>query len=210
MYSLFMLSAVVSTVVAAPFELVAKRPLDNHQWTRNKRDGCPAYLTEGQHEFPHYMTQVSQSEPNLAFGPQYNGIFTPNDVSTVFSFDIPASRANANCTLEFIFPHQDQLKTSSFEYEGPGTFFFKGYNPGSCPGPQTTYNNQPATSPFPPFPPIHMEPGFSYTIDVGPCSVGAGSCVAGMTSTNDTYFSYFQDMDSCPIGIYTSYSYGLP
>ncbi|KAI0596017.1 hypothetical protein F4775DRAFT_594808 [Biscogniauxia sp. FL1348] len=70
-------------------------------------DGCPANLTEGQYELPHYMTQVSQSEPNLAFGPQYNGTSTPNNVSTVFSFDIPASRADANCTLEFIFPRQN-------------------------------------------------------------------------------------------------------
>ncbi len=30
------------------------------------------------------------------------------------------------------------------------------------------------------------------------------------TSTNDTYFTYFQDYDDCPIGIYTAYSYGLP
>ncbi|KAI5922922.1 GPI anchored cell wall protein [Camillea tinctor] len=206
MHSLFILSVMLSTAVAAPFGLVAKRPLDDRDWTRSKRDGCPAYLTEGQYEFPHYMTQVSKSEPNLAFGPQYNGIFTPNDVSTVFSFDIPESRANDTCTLQFIFPRQEQLKTSSYAYEGTGTFVFTGYNPGNCPGPQTTYNNQPGNGPFPQFPPIHMEPGYAYTIDVGPCSVGAGTCVAGMTSTNDTYFSYFQDKDSCPIGIYTSYS----
>ena len=57
---------------------------------------------------------------------------------------------------------------------------------------------------------IHMEPGNAYTIDVGPCFVGAGTCVAGMTSTNDTNFWFFQDQDECPIGIYTAYSYGLP
>lgn len=31
-----------------------------------------------------------------------------------------------------------------------------------------------------------------------------------MTYTNDTTFSFFQDSDNCPIGIYTTYSYGLP
>lgn len=71
-------------------------------------------------------------------------------------------------------------------------------------------SNQPAPGPFPAFPPIHMEPGYAYTIDVGPCFVGAGTCVAGLTSTNDTSLSFFQDYDNCPIGIYTTYSYGLP
>lgn len=34
--------------------------------------------------------------------------------------------------------------------------------------------------------------------------------VAGATYTNDTSFEFFQDYDECPIGIYTTYSYGLP
>ncbi|KAI1264322.1 GPI anchored cell wall protein [Xylariaceae sp. FL1019] len=195
--------------MAAPYELISKRAWVDHEWTRNKVTGCPGYLQEGQYEFPHYITQISKKQPDKAFGPRYNALFTPNDVSTVFSFDVPASRADANCTLEFLFPRKSQLQTSSFHYKGAGTFSFTGYDPGSCPGPMTTYNNQPAPGPFPAFPPIHMEPGFAYTIDVGPCSIGAGSCVAGVTSTNDTHFSFFQDRDECPIGIYTTYSYGL-
>jgi hypothetical protein len=55
-----------------------------------------------------------------------------------------------------------------------------------------------------------VEPGNAYTIDVGPCFVGTGFCVAGMTYTNDTNFNFFQDMNERPIGIYTAYSYGLP
>lgn len=46
-------------------------------------------------------------------------------------------------------------------------------------GPATTYNNQPAPGPYPAFPPVHMEPGFVYTLETGPCFVGAGTCVAG-------------------------------
>ncbi|KAI3325823.1 GPI anchored cell wall protein [Xylariaceae sp. AK1471] len=203
---LFLLGA----VVAAPYELISKRKLKDHEWSHNKNNGCPGYLTEGQFEFPHYITQISAKQPDKAFGPKYTAQFTPNDISSIFSFDVPASRADANCTLEFLFPRREQLRTSSFAYKGAGTFFFTGYNPGSCPGPETTFNNQPAPGPFPAFPPIHMEPGYAYTIDVGPCFVGAGTCVAGMTSTNDTHFSYFQDSDECPIGIYTTYSYGLP
>jgi hypothetical protein len=189
---------------AYPGEVLRKRALP-------RRDsGCPADLTPGQYEFPHYITQISKSQPDKAFGPQYNGVFTPNDIASIFSFDIPASRADANCTLEFLFPLKSQLTTSDFEIEGGGSFFFTGYNPGSCPGPETTYNNQPAPGPFPPFPAIHMEPGNAYTIDIGPCFVSAGTCVAGQTYTNDTDFWFFQDDGECPIGIYTAYEYGLP
>ncbi|KAI1377984.1 ubiquitin 3 binding protein But2 C-terminal domain-containing protein [Hypoxylon crocopeplum] len=210
MQSFLGLLALLSTVTAAPFELLSKRTLGDHQWTRSKRDGCPAYLEEGQFEYPHYITKISQHEPDRSFGPQFNGLITPNDISSVFSFDVPASRVDANCTLEFLFPHQDQLKTSKFTYDGPGSFSFTGYLAGSCPGPETTFNNQPTPGIFPPFPPIHMEPGYAYTIDVGPCTFAAGTCVAGMTSSNDTTFEFFQDSDDCPIGIYNAYSYGLP
>jgi hypothetical protein len=179
MNSIIALSCLLSAAIAVPFELVSKRPLGDHEWKRNPNSGCPAYLEEGQYEFPHYITQISARNPDTAYGPQYNGRFTPNDISSIFSFDVPASRADANCTLEFLFPRLDQLHTSSFTYDGPGTFFFTGYNPGSCPGPETTFNNQPASGLFPPFPPIHMEPGYAYTIDVGPCFYGAGTCVAG-------------------------------
>jgi hypothetical protein len=163
------------------------------------RTGCPRYLTANEFEFPHYITHISKSQPDKAFGPQLNGAFTPNDIASIFSFDIPASRANANCTLEFLLPTQEQLG-ATYTYSGPGTFLFTGYQPGSCPGPQTTRNNQPQPGPFPPFPPIHMEPGNAYTIDVGPCFVGAGKCVAGVTSTPDTTFDYFQNQGGCPIG----------
>lgn len=201
------ITLLVGLATAYPGEVLRKRALA-------PREGCPGTLTAGQYEFPHYVTQISKSQPDKSFGPQYDGVFTPNDIASIFSFDVPASRADANCTLEFLFPQQSQLKTSGYSYSGGGSFFFTGYNPGSCPGPQTTWNNQPAPGPFPAFPPIHMEPGNAYTIDVGPCFVGAGTCVAGMTSTNDTYLSFFQDSgnseDDCPIGIFTAYEYGLP
>ncbi|KAI0838382.1 ubiquitin 3 binding protein But2 C-terminal domain-containing protein [Hypoxylon sp. FL0890] len=210
MLFLLYLVASLGAVTAAPFELVSKRPLGDREWTRNKKDGCPAYLEEGQYEFPHYITHISRSQPNRAFGPQFNGLITPNDVSSIFSFDVPADRADANCTLEFLFPRRDQLKTSDFTYKGAGTFFFTGYLAGSCPNASTTFNHQPTPGVFPPFPPIHMEPGYAYTLDVGPCMFAAGTCVAGVTSSNDTFFDFFQDRDDCPIGIYNTYSYGLP
>ncbi|KAI2631187.1 GPI anchored cell wall protein [Xylaria nigripes] len=176
----------LSAVAAAPYELISKRELKDHEWGLNKRTGCPGYLENGEFEFPHYITQISAREPDKAFGSQYTAVFTPNDISTVYSFDIPKSRADANCTLEFLFPRLDQLRTSSFSYKGAGTFSFRGYNAGSCPDSQTTFNNQPDPSTLPPHPPIHMEPGYAYTIDVGPCSFAAGKCVAGCELSSPT------------------------
>jgi Ubiquitin 3 binding protein But2 C-terminal domain len=216
-------AALVGIVAAYPGK-VTKRELTEKDI--DARTGCPRTLTPGEYEFPHYITQISEKHPNKAFGPSYDGVFTPNDVkvssskffrnastdqdSSIFMFDIPESRTTANCTLEFIFPKKNQLKTSSFSYSGGGSFFWTGYNPGSCPNASTTYNNQPAPGPFPAFPPVHMEPGNAYTIDIGPCFVSAGTCVAGKTSTNDTHFTFFQDSaqtGECPIGVYTAYSY---
>lgn len=133
------LSLFAGSALAAPFDLVSKRPLASHEWVRsssplNPRANCPALLPAGEFEFPHYITQISASQPDKAFGNQYNGVFTPNDISSIFSFDIPASRADANCTLEFIFPKLEDLKTSTFTYSGGGNFVFEGYNAGSCPG----------------------------------------------------------------------------
>ncbi|KAK5275434.1 hypothetical protein LTR40_013040, partial [Exophiala xenobiotica] len=123
MKSFTALAMFAGLVAAYPGEVLRKRAL-------SERDSaCPRELEAGQFEFPHYITQISKSEPDKSFGPQYNGVFTPNDIASIFSFDVPASRADANCTLEFIFPLKSQLKTSNFEYEGGGSFFFTGYNP---------------------------------------------------------------------------------
>lgn len=222
--------------LAAPFELLSKRPLGPRDWTVSKRTGCPLALTPGEFASPDYITQISASQPDKSYGPQRTGVFTPNDISTIFSFDIPASRADSNCTLEFLFPARNQIRTSNYTYSGAGTFKFTGYEASDCPGPQTTYNDQPALGPYGTFPPVHMEPGYAYVIDVGPCSASAGKCVAGgestilscsarsrmrlgtrdannliVTSTSDTNFSFFQDSgdgteSDCPIGLYTTFS----
>lgn len=131
--------ALASLPLASPFRLISSRRLTSGDI--NPRTGCPGTLTPGAFEFPHYITQISAAEPDRAFGPSYSGVFTPNDVSSIFSFDIPASRADATCTLEFLFPALDQLKTSSFSYSGGGSFFFTGRSSPSweCPGPAAYY-----------------------------------------------------------------------
>lgn len=188
MYTLS-LALLATTALAYPGEVLKTRALTAKDYNDA---GCPHYLPKDQFVSPSYITHISKKNPDKSYGPQHNGLFTPDDMASIFSFDIPASRADANCTLEFLFPKANQLKNSGFKYEGGGSFFFTGFNPGACPDVHTTYNNPPAPGPFPAFPAIHMEPGNAYTIDVGPCFVAAGTCAAGMTYTNDTTFDYFQ------------------
>lgn len=168
------------TVLPYPPQQVRRRPLQDHEWAPSPRAaGCPAYLEADAYEFPHYITQISAAQPDRAFGPSLAGRFTPGDVASIFAFDIPAGRADANCSLVFLFPRQEQLASSRYTYDGPGTFVFTGYDPGSCPDRATTFNKQPPSTMFPPFPALHMEPGYAYTIDVGPCTFSAGKCVSG-------------------------------
>lgn len=71
---------------------------------------CPADLT-GDWQFPHLIVPVNKAFPNKAYGTQYNGT-SNSQVSSIFNFDIPAEYANKQCTLEFLFPTQEQLETS--------------------------------------------------------------------------------------------------
>jgi hypothetical protein len=104
---------------AYPGEVLRKRALA-------PREGCPGTLTTGQYEYPHYITQISKSQPDKAFGPQLNGVFTPNDIASIFSFDVPAERADANCTLEFFF-----VSCSNFPRHCVGARANKGNSPPS-------------------------------------------------------------------------------
>ena len=68
-----------------------------------------------------------------------------------------------------------------------------------------TVNKQPPPGPFPPSPNVNIQPGSYHSIDNQPCYVpvpGQGTLLSGKICSNDTYFSYFQDSDPCPIGIY--------
>ena len=141
------LATLLTSVAAAPWSLLHKRGLEENEWLRDKRDDCSAYLTLCEFESPDYITQVSKVYPDKAYGPQHNGVFTADGIGSIFSFDIPSSKTDANCTLEFLFPKQSQLTTSSYTYSGGGSFFFKGYNPGSCPNDKTTWYNQPSPGP---------------------------------------------------------------
>ncbi|KAK8104659.1 uncharacterized protein PG998_011692 [Apiospora kogelbergensis] len=126
------------TVLPYPTYQVRRRPLQDHEWAPSPRAaGCPAYLTAGQYEFPHYITQISASQPDRAFGPSLAGRFTPRDVSSIFAFDIPAGRADANCSLVFLFPRRDQLPAvvALLHLQRARHLRLHGLRPGLLPGP---------------------------------------------------------------------------
>lgn len=196
-------AALIAASSATP--VVRTRPLTprENDMALKQRDSCPMDL-QPDFLFPHLIVPISAKNPNTKYGTVFSPIFTPNDFCTIFNFDVPVSAAGKNCTLEFLFPTQSELQTSSFTIDGPGDFIFTGYAPGSGATLDTTFNNQPAPGPFPPFPPLVLKPGNAYIIDVGPCVIvdNAPTVVSGKTCTSDTYFTYFQDFNPCPIGLY--------
>ena len=72
-------------------------------------------------QFPHLIVPINSTAPNKAYGTGYNSTAS-GTVSSIFNFDIPQSYAGKTCSLEFLFPTQDQLETSAYEFSGPGTF----------------------------------------------------------------------------------------
>lgn len=171
-------------------------------------DQCPANLPPyGSFEFPHLIIPVSCLNPQTTYPNTLHPVITAGDIASIFNFDIPANTTTCHCTLEFLFPNQNQLTTSHFDFSGPGTFTFDA----DVPGPNsyavdgmTCYNNAPprgakATATKT----ITMQPGNAYTIFSGPCVPGRGSVtVSGL----DSNFTWFEDWNPCPLGLYATYT----
>lgn len=169
-----------------------------------KRDACPKDLPAlPGFEFPHLIVPISKAHPDLANPNTFFPAITPNDLGTVFNFDI--LHDDQICELGFYSPKQDQLTTSSFTYSGLGTFEVVINKPGE--GAQsgfTTWNQQPAPGPYAGFPKaIHMSPGNYYSLFVGKCAVGLWSVTI---SSIDSTFGWFQDYGPCPIGPFVTYN----
>jgi Ubiquitin 3 binding protein But2 C-terminal domain len=152
---------------------------------------CPADLS-GTYEFPHLIVPVSSKNPGKAYGTSYSGAVTRGDIRSIFNFDIPASDAGKTCSLIFLFPRQDQLKTSSFTISGDGNIDFA-----SLAGPAnegTTYNTAPAVSKD--FGTFNVSPGNSYTIASFDCPAGTRQGYEMTASGTD--LNYFQDYNPAP------------
>jgi hypothetical protein len=156
---------------------------------------CPADLS-GDYEFPHLIIPIDSSSPDEAYGTQFNGTVTPT-VSTIFNFDIPATDAGKTCTLVFLFPRQEDLETSAFDFSGDGTIQFSAVETYATES--TTYNNAPRISQN--LGQFTVSPGNSYTVSSFECP--AGQTVGyEMSTTGTTQLEFFEDYNPSPIGLF--------
>lgn len=155
---------------------------------------CPADLN-GNYQYPHLIVPVDSSNPDHAYGTQYNGKVNSH-TCTIFNFDIPASYAGHTCSAIFLLPNKKDLQTSSYTISGSGQSTV--YKLKSAASQQTTWNNQPAKDEVAYF---TISPGNSYTAYTSDCQ--AGQTVSyELCSSGDFSLEYFQDYNPSPIGMY--------
>ena len=144
-------------------------------------------------QFPHLIVPINSADANKAYGTCYNGTAS-GSISSIFNFDIPTSYAGKTCSLEFLFPTQDQLETSAYEFSGAGTFEI-GILDGVATK-DTTYANAPQVAYS--FGTFTLKPGTA--TDIGACPDG---CLAGeamsfwMSPVGGSSLNYFQDSNPC-------------
>ena len=108
-------------------------------------------------------------------------------------FDIPGSYSGRTCSLDFLFPLQSQLVTSSFTISGTAAIDFARLSGNANLG--TTFNNKPSI--LNDYGVTTVSPGNSYTISSFDCP--ANSQVTFELSTNtDMFLNYFQDYNPSP------------
>jgi glucan endo-1,3-beta-D-glucosidase len=158
--------------------------------------GCPADIN-GAYQYPHLIVPVDASNPNKAYGTQYNGTIN-SKVSTIFNFDIPASYAGKTCSTVFLFPELNQLETSSYSFNDKGGFTIAILN--GVADESTTYANAPAVAKQ-----IGsvdaLKRGSSYTLSQDACPAGARVSFE-VTATGGLDLEYFQDYNPSPLGLY--------
>lgn len=154
---------------------------------------CPANLN-GPFEFPHLIVPVDKSHPDAAYGTSLFGEVS-STVASIFNFDIPPRDAGKKCSLVFLFPEQQDLKTSSYTFSGDGKLDFSELESPATAG--TTYNNRPAKGLD--YGIVTVAPGNSYSIATFDCPAGQRVGFE-ITAAGDTFLKFFQDFNPAPIG----------
>ena len=155
---------------------------------------CPADLPSD-YQFPHLIVPVSKSKPDQAGGTAFNGVIN-SDTSTIFNFDIPSSYSGKQCKLEFLFPVQSQLQTSSYTFSGDGVLDFVELD--TVATTSTTYNRAGGGKDQGQY---TITPGSATTIVTAECPAGQAVSFE-VKAVSGTSFTFFQDYNPCPIGLY--------
>src|ERR1700761_902051 len=116
-------------------------------------------------QFPHLIIPINSADANNAYHTSYNGTAS-GSTSSIFNFDIPQSYAGKTCSLEFLFPTQDQLETSAYEFSGEGQFEFAILEGTATQ--ETTYATAPKVAYS--FGTFTLKPGTA--VDIGSCPDG--------------------------------------
>lgn len=113
-------------------------------------------------------------------------------LSTIFNFDIPTSTKGKTCSIQFLFPDQSALETSSYTLSGDGVFKFAMLD--GLASSSTTF----ATSPkvVTDYGSFSMSPGNAYDVASIPCPAGEAIGV-WIHTTGDSVLDYFQDYNLC-------------
>lgn len=144
-------------------------------------------------QFPHLIIPIYSADANKEYSTSFNGSAS-GSISSIFNFDIPQSYAGKTCSLEFLFPMQDQLETSAYEFSGDGQFEFAILEGTATQ--ETTYATAPKVAYS--FGTFTLKPGTA--VDIGSCPDG---CPAGqamsfwMSPVGDSSLNYFQDSNPC-------------
>ncbi|KAI7197781.1 hypothetical protein KC363_g222 [Hortaea werneckii] len=161
----------------------------------NMPKGCPGKLGKD-FEFPHQIIHINSAEPDKAYGNFFNGTMT-STISSMFNFDIPADAAGKTCSLEFMFPAQDQLETSAYTISGDGKANF--YALDKPAHKSNTFNTSPKSDKY--LGEYTLTPGSSSKIHSMACPAGKTIGI-WMFSATGSSLNYFQDFNPCPIGLF--------
>lgn len=134
---------------------------------------------------------IDSANPKTCYGTQYNGS-AYGTVGSIFNFDIPMSTQGKTCSIQFLFPDQSTLETSSYTYSGDGVFKFAMLNgPASC---STTFASSPKI--VTDYGSFTMSPGNAYDIASIPCPAGKAIGI-WLHTTGNGVLDYFQDYNPC-------------
>ncbi|KAI7487258.1 hypothetical protein KC367_g2365 [Hortaea werneckii] len=161
----------------------------------NMPKSCPGKLGKV-FEFPHQIIHINSAEPDKAYGNFFNGTMT-STISSMFNFDIPADAAGKTCSLEFMFPAQDQLETSAYTISGDGKANF--YTLDKPAHKSNTFNTSPKSDKY--LGEYTLTPGSSSRIHSMACPAGKTIGI-WMFSATGSSLNYFQDFNPCPIGLF--------
>ncbi|KAF2249655.1 hypothetical protein BU26DRAFT_409495, partial [Trematosphaeria pertusa] len=158
-------------------------------------EACPTDL-DGEYEFPHLIIPVDQAQPEKAFGNQFNGTIT-DSVCTAYNFDVHPRFAGKACSLVFLFPEQQDLETSAYDFSGSdsstlGVFIL--HKPVEH---NTTWSTLPRKTLVAK---ERIYPGKKMNIIQKECP--AGLRVGVMLCGKGFSLEYFQDFNPSPIGLY--------